>query len=127
VEEGLELFRWISGPHYDPEDMRPLLEQAHARDYDPSGTARELAAIGASPDRTAALRSVRAPTLVVHGLLDPLVMPSGGIATAKAIPGSRLLTFPDMAHDLPLPRWEEIIEAITDNAERAGFKRRSAA
>ncbi len=46
-----------------------------------------MMAIAASPDRTAALGSVTAPTLVIHGLRDPLVLPSGGVATAKAIPG----------------------------------------
>jgi pimeloyl-ACP methyl ester carboxylesterase len=77
-------------------------------------------AISASPDRTADLRSVTAPTLVVHGLADRLVRPSGGIATAKAVPGSRLVMYPDMAHDLPRPRWDEIIEEIVINTRRAG-------
>ena len=45
-----------------------------------------MMAIAASPDRTEALRSVTAPTLVIHGLGDPFVMPSGGIATARAVP-----------------------------------------
>ena len=64
---------------------------------------------------------MKAPTLVIHGLVDPLVMPSGGMATARAIPGSRLLMFPDMGHDLPRPRWDEIIAAILDNTRRGGF------
>ena len=59
------------------------------------------------------------PTLVIHGLLDRLVLPSGGVATAKAIPGSRLLAFPDMAHDLPVVRWPEIVDAIVANTQRA--------
>jgi pimeloyl-ACP methyl ester carboxylesterase len=83
-------------------------------------------AIAASPDRTEALGKVTAPTLVIHGLVDPLVQPSGGIATAKAVPGSRLLTFPDMGHDLPRVRWDEMIDAIVDNARRGGFKGRNA-
>ena len=55
------------------------------------------------PARTArpALAEVRVPTLVIHGLRDQLVLPSGGIATARAVPGARLLMFPDMGHDLP--------------------------
>ena len=56
------------------------------------------------------------PTLVVHGLVDPLVRPSGGIATAMAIPHSRLVMFPDMGHDLPRPRWDEMIAEIAANA-----------
>jgi pimeloyl-ACP methyl ester carboxylesterase len=53
-------------------------------------------------------------------MLDPLVRPSGGVATAEAIPGSRLLMFNDMAHDLPHTRWAETAEAIARNAARAG-------
>jgi pimeloyl-ACP methyl ester carboxylesterase len=125
VDKQLLIFRLISGEHYDVDEIRALAEEALARDYDPSGTIHQLMAIGASPDRTAALRSVTAPTLVIHGLRDPLVLPSGGIATARAVPGSRLLMFPDMGHDLPRPRWGEIVEAIVQNAERGGFKRRT--
>ena len=55
----------------------------------------------------------------MHGLIDPLVKPSGGIATAQAIPGSRLLMFNDMAHDLPAPRLAEIVDAIARVAAAA--------
>jgi pimeloyl-ACP methyl ester carboxylesterase len=72
----------------------------------------------ASPNRVPYLERLRVPTLVIHGLADPLVRPSGGIATAKAIPGSRLLMFPDMGHDLPAPRLTEIADAIAVNAAR---------
>ena len=126
VDKGLLMFKHISGPHF-PEheaELRDLLETALARGWDREGTARQTMALSASPDRTEALRSVTAPTLVVHGLVDPLVQPSGGLATAKAVPGSRLLTFPDMGHDLPKARWDEIIDAIVDNAVRGGFTRR---
>jgi pimeloyl-ACP methyl ester carboxylesterase len=126
VDKQLLVFRLISGEYYDPDEIRLLAEEALARDYDPAGTIRQMMAIGASPDRTEALRSVSAPTLVIHGLRDPLVLPSGGVATARAVPGSRLLMFPDMGHDLPRSRWGEIVEAIVQNAERGGFKRRSA-
>jgi hypothetical protein len=47
------------------------------------------------------------------------VMPSGGLATARAIRHSRLLMFPDMGHDLPTPRLAEIAEEIDRNAQRA--------
>ncbi len=73
----------------------------------------------ASPDRTPGLSTVSAPTLVIHGMLDTLVKPSGGVATARAVPGSRLLMFPDMGHDLPEPRWSEMIGRIRENADRA--------
>ena len=119
VEQALETFRAISGPTYDPREARALVEASVARSFRPAGVARQTAAIIASPDRTAALRRVEAPALVIHGLLDPLVRLSGGIATAAAIADSRLLVFNDMAHDLPRTRWTEIADAIAHNAARA--------
>jgi pimeloyl-ACP methyl ester carboxylesterase len=128
IEKGLLTFEYISGPHFEEgkAELRDLLEVALSRSWDREGTGRQTMAIAASPDRTEPLRSVVAPTLVIHGLVDPLVLPTGGIATAKAVPGSRLLTFPDMGHDLPRVRWDEMIDAIVDNARRGGFKRRDA-
>ena len=52
----------------------------------------------------AGLHDVHVPTLVIHGVDDPLVTPSGGEATAKAVPGAELLNVEGMGHDLPIPR-----------------------
>ncbi len=119
VDAAVQTFRLIAGPHFSEAEYRPLAEAAVARAFRPDGLARQTAAIMASPDRTPGLRRVTAPTLVVHGLVDPLVKPSGGVATAEAVPGSRLLMFNDMGHDLPAPRLPEIVEAIEVNASRA--------
>ena len=109
----------IQGPHFDVELQRASAAVSVARSWRPEGTNRQTGAIAASPNRTDDLANVTAPTLVIHGLLDPLVKPSGGVATAKAVPGSRLLNFPDMAHDLPRVRWPEIVDAIVANADRS--------
>ncbi|MFZ8997460.1 MAG: alpha/beta fold hydrolase [Ilumatobacteraceae bacterium] len=119
VDVGVETLRAISGPTFDPVETRRLVEASVARSFRPAGTARQTAAIMASPDRTPGLRRLATPTLVVHGMLDPLVQPSGGRATAEAVPGSRLLMFNDMAHDLPPTRWAEMADAIAANADRA--------
>jgi pimeloyl-ACP methyl ester carboxylesterase len=119
LDDALEIARLTAGPHFDSDQEREVIRRAHARSYSPAGMMRQVMAISASPDRTKALGAVTAPTLVIHGLVDPLVQPSGGIATARAVPGSRLLMFPDMAHDLPRVRWGEIIDAIVVNAGRA--------
>jgi pimeloyl-ACP methyl ester carboxylesterase len=119
VAKGVEMFRLISGPHFDPAAARQLGEEAMARSYRPDGVARQTVAIAASRDRTWDLGRVRAPTLVLHGIADPLVLPSGGIATARAVPGSKLVMYPDMGHDLPVPRWPDIIGEIAQNARRA--------
>jgi pimeloyl-ACP methyl ester carboxylesterase len=120
ITNGIEVFRLIAGPHFDGAAMRELTEEAFQRSYDADGLARQAMAVAASPDRTWDLRPVTAPTLVIHGLVDRLVLPSGGIATAMAVPGSRLVMYPDMGHDLPRPRWDEIIDEIVENTRRAG-------
>jgi pimeloyl-ACP methyl ester carboxylesterase len=120
VDLAAENFRLISGPHFDEAEFRRTSSASVARSFRPEGTARQMAAIVASGDRTAELRRVDVPTLVVHGMLDRLVRPSGGMATARAVPGSRLLMFNDMGHDLPRPRWNETIDAIAANVARAG-------
>jgi pimeloyl-ACP methyl ester carboxylesterase len=111
----------IGSPGY-PTDERILRERAAAaydRSYNPEGTARQLGAILGSPDRTEGLHGVRIPFLVVPGVADPLVTPSGGDATAAAVPGSKLLTFPGMGHDLPEALWGDITDAIVANTELA--------
>jgi pimeloyl-ACP methyl ester carboxylesterase len=104
----------------DEEDIRRTAAMSFERGHDPAGAGRQLAAIIASGDRTAELATIRAPTLVIHGTEDRLVNPSGGRATAKAIRGARLLTIPGMGHDLPRGAWPQIIDAIAENAARAG-------
>lgn len=119
IKRSMRTWRMISGPHFDANRTREMVELSLDRSTDTIGGTRQLIAIGASPDRTKELRKVSCPTLVVHGLRDRLVLPSGGVATARAIRHSRLLMFPDMAHDLPVPRLAEIGDAIDRNAKRA--------
>ena len=104
----------------EPEEIRELAALSYDRDHDPAGAGRQLAAIIASGDRTRELRKVVAPTLVVHGTADPLVSPSGGRATARAIKGAKLMNVPGMGHDLPRAVWPRLIDAIVQNAARAG-------
>lgn len=119
IEVGIEMQRAISGPHFDEAETRRMAEVSIQRSFRPAGVGRQTAAVVASPDRTERLAKVDAPTLVVHGMVDPLVAPSGGVATARAVPRSRLLMFNDMGHDLPRPRRQEIVGAIAANATRA--------
>jgi pimeloyl-ACP methyl ester carboxylesterase len=107
----------------DLEDVRTLAGASYDRDHDPNGPGRQLAAIIASGDRTRELRSITAPTLVIHGTADPLVAPSGGRATARAIPGARLMKVPGMGHDLPRALWPALLDAIAAHAHRADGER----
>src|SRR5215210_1182065 len=104
----------------DELELRAMVELAWDRGHSPAGPGRQLAAIIASGDRTPDVRRITAPTLVIHGSRDHLVRLSGGRATAKAIPEARLLTIEGMGHDLPRGAWPRIVNAIVENAARAG-------
>lgn len=103
IEQSLAGSRVIAstGFPFDEFGMRARAEVHFDRGHHPAGTARQLAAILASPDRTAALAGVTVPTLVVHGAADPLVTLPGGEATAAAVPGAELWVVEGMGHDLP--------------------------
>lgn len=77
-----------------------------------AGTVRQMTAVLTQPDRTALLRRLTVPTLVIHGAADTMVMPSGGRATADAVPASNYLVIPGMGHDLPRALWPILVPAI---------------
>lgn len=103
----------------DVERTRRLAERMYDRGYHPKGTARHLAAVAVAGDRTAELGSLRVPAVVIHGSEDPLITPSGGEATAAAIPGAELVIIDGMGHDLPPVHHQRIADAIVSVAERA--------
>jgi pimeloyl-ACP methyl ester carboxylesterase len=115
------------GDVLDTPEGRAFIAGAYDRDPDARGTGRQLAAILASGDRTRALRTITAPTLVIHGDADPLIALSGGKATAKAIPGARLMVVPGMGHGLPERLWPLLVDAIAGHVERAESGRAPAA
>jgi pimeloyl-ACP methyl ester carboxylesterase len=93
------------------------------RGLNPAGVGRQLRAILASGSRKERLRAVKAPTLVIHGTVDPLVRPEGGKDTAASIPGARLMMVEGMGHAIPIPMWPEIIDAIDQHAHQAAKAR----
>jgi pimeloyl-ACP methyl ester carboxylesterase len=122
-----ETFRLI-GSHgfaFDDQYVRGIAGRSWDRGYDPAGARRQLAASATQPNRTAQLGRITVPTLVIHGLHDPLVAPSGGLAIAKAIPDSRFVGFSGMGHDLPRALWPEFVREITALAALGEQHRRS--
>ncbi len=105
---------------FDEEAVRSRARAAFDRDpRGAAGTARQMGAILKSGDRTAELGAVAVPTVVVHGDRDLMVHPSGGKATARAIPGARFTTIAGMGHDLPAGAIPQLVALIADNAAEA--------
>ncbi|MGY1787638.1 alpha/beta fold hydrolase [Geodermatophilus sp. SYSU D00698] len=121
VQRAVDTYRVIGSPgfEFDEHGLRERAGLSFDRAHNPAGVARQLAAILASPDRTADLARVAVPTLVVHGEHDALIDASGGRATAAAIPGAELLVVDGMGHDLPREVWPQLVDRITALAARA--------
>ena len=125
AERAVATFRVIGSPGYplDEEWLRAYARRAFARGAaagaDAGSPRRQLAAAMASPSRLPGLRGLRVPTLVVHGEADPLIRPAAGRATARAVPGAQLLTFPGMGHNLPATLWPRLVSAVRGCAARA--------
>ncbi len=117
----VETFRIIGskGFAFDEARLRDVGSRSYERSHDPAGYFRQLAAVVGQPNRTAALARLDLPTLIMHGLQDPLVAPSGGLALARAIRGSRFVGFSGMGHDLPRELWPEFADHIAASARRA--------
>jgi pimeloyl-ACP methyl ester carboxylesterase len=103
----------------DTERVRDIAARSYDRGHDPAATGRQLGAIVASGNRTAQLRQITTPSLVIHGTTDRMVRPSGGRATARAIPGAKLMMVKGMGHDLPEAAWPQLIGAIAQHARAA--------
>jgi pimeloyl-ACP methyl ester carboxylesterase len=118
VAFGAELVQSFSFP--DP--ARP--ENAHAemaakafdRGYYPVGTRRQLLAIIADGSRVERLKTIKVPTLVVHGGADPLVPKEGSEDIERHIPGARLEIIDEMAHDLPPSQVGRMVDLIANHA-----------
>lgn len=115
-------YELIGSPAYstDQERLLRVAEGSWDRGHNPRGVLRQLHAIVASGDRTAALRRLDRPATVIHGTRDPLIRPSGGRATARAIPDARLHLIEGMGHDLPSKLWPLFADEFTGTASRAG-------
>ena len=120
VESSARLWKVIGSPGYPEtaEAVHARAGQTWDRGVSAAGVARQMLAILTQPDRSDRLGDLTMPVLVIHGLADKMVHPSGGRATSRAVPGSELLTVPGMGHDVPAELHATFVEAIRANADR---------
>jgi pimeloyl-ACP methyl ester carboxylesterase len=100
----------------DRAGQRAHFERIARRGLDTAASRRQLLAILASGDRRAWLARIAAPTLVLHGRLDPLLPVAAGVDTARCIAGARLVIVEGMAHDLPAALLPQIADEIAAHA-----------
>jgi pimeloyl-ACP methyl ester carboxylesterase len=114
--------RIIGSPGYqeDESTVRRNAEMAIDRSYYPPGVARHFAAVLKSGSRVALLPTIRVPSLVIHGLDDPLVPVAAGKDTAALIPGAEIMLVPGMGHGIEAGLEPIITAAIVDHCRKAG-------
>lgn len=117
IAAGVDILTLISFP--DParkaSDFREMAAAAFDRGYNPMGTRRQLLAILADGSRVDRLKTIRAPTLVIHGGADPLVPAANSENIAAVVPGARLAIVPEMAHDFPPSKVAELTGMIAEH------------
>lgn len=111
---GMKLRTVIGSPKYPtPDDvMRALVEKNVDRRWYPEGGARQYLAVMASGDRVDLCKSIKVPTLVLHGEDDPLLPVECGRDVAALVPGSKIHTIPGWGHDFPLQLVPELVDRI---------------
>ncbi|MGA5303841.1 alpha/beta fold hydrolase [Nucisporomicrobium flavum] len=108
---------WASRRYPDVEGLRRLAASSYDRAYYPAGIPRQLGAMVLDGSRAGDLAKLQVPTLVIHGLDDTLIDPSGGRRTAELIPGAKLMLVPDMGHDRPRSLWPDLVTAIAHHTQ----------
>jgi pimeloyl-ACP methyl ester carboxylesterase len=117
VKHGMKLRTVIGSPAYpaNEAELRAFVEKNVDRRWYPEGVGRQYVAVMASGDRVDLLKSIKAPTLVLHGEEDPLLPVECGRDVAKTVPGAEIETIAGWGHDFP----PQLVPRIVDRV--AGF------
>ena len=123
IANAVKAIKILAGPVYPPDEkrIRALVVRSMKRSDDRAGMARHnaLSALGLGEDRRPKLKTIKVPTVVIHGTEDPLLSIEGGKDTAANIPGAEFRLIQGMGHDLPIPLARTIADAIAAAASRA--------
>ena len=122
IAHNVDYWRTVGSPFftYDAQWIRRRAAKAFDRCHYPHGKTRQMAAVLSKGNRKELLKSIKTPTLVIHGSHDPLVPLQAGIDIANTIPGARLVTIHGMGHDMPPETWPEIIREISQHTQSIG-------
>jgi pimeloyl-ACP methyl ester carboxylesterase len=84
------------------------LDQVHAYGFYPEAMGRQMTAILQAGDRSDQIKTIAVPTLIQHGIDDTLLPVEHGKHTAELIPGSEIIIYDGMGHNLP----DEVVPSV---------------
>jgi pimeloyl-ACP methyl ester carboxylesterase len=122
IDNAVRVNKIIGSPGYPAAEDRLRADAiaGYDRAYYPVGIARQFGAILGSGSLVHYNRQVSVPTVVIHGLSDKLMRPSGARSIATSIPRARLALFPGMGHELPEPLWDQMVGELCVTFAEAG-------
>jgi pimeloyl-ACP methyl ester carboxylesterase len=118
IQLSLMLARAVASPAYPFDEVAAREWVEREADAGPRDTKAQSRQVGA-PWHGPKLRELRRPVLVLHGDKDPILRVSAARATAKAIPGARLVVLPGVGHDLPAALWPTVAREVRQLANQA--------
>ncbi|MEU4744104.1 alpha/beta fold hydrolase [Actinosynnema sp. NPDC023658] len=118
VEHLVAAERPYAGPRpVDVAAARELAGRVFDRARNIASSVNHFQAGGGEPWRDR-LGTITAPTLVVHGDVDPLLPPGHAEALVREVPGARLLLLEDTGHELPPGVWDVVVPALLAHTDR---------
>ena len=115
VDQLVDFYRALAGTRnpFDEQHWRALFQTDMDRGFNPM-PGHGLAGASA-PSRREALQHLNLPVLVIHGDADPIIQYEHGVATAKAVPGAKLVTVAGAGHIDVLTSVDKILPPILDH------------
>jgi pimeloyl-ACP methyl ester carboxylesterase len=83
-----------------------------------TGFGRQLTAILGSENRLNKVKSIQAPTLIIHGKDDPLIKLKNAYKTNKLIDNSNLIIISDMRHLIEVPVFNQFKDDLLKHLDR---------
>jgi pimeloyl-ACP methyl ester carboxylesterase len=124
VKHGMKLRSTIGSPKYPtPEaELRTFVERNVDRRWYPEGAARQYLSVVCSGDRVELLKTIKVPTLVLHGEDDPLLPVECGRDVARLVPGAEIQTIAGWGHDFPPQLVPDIANRISRFCKSVGVR-----
>lgn len=121
LDHHVRMAQALGSPGYPTDEavLRQRVAEALKNAPDPARAARQGAAAAVGGDRRARLKTIKAPTVVLHGADDPMFPVEHGKDTAASIPGAELRVIRGLGHALPDALVPVFADAIAAAAKRA--------
>jgi len=93
----------MQGFDYNSSEFKDEVNETIERSPDDSGFIRQMAAILGTKNRIDKVKTIRVPTLIIHGKTDPLIKVKNAFHTHKLIKNSKIKIIDNMGHLIEEP------------------------